>query len=216
MSEKSNHQCTSYVGRVAFRSSRSIRSSLVLVIGHLKLELMSRLVALEWDAKEARVAIGRERAPAVSPSSRRFAVPLPQREEGSTAEPDVGGVLAKALGRARRGPLRSPGRRRPGQYRAALPLHAAGPRRRAARHRPLSGGAAVHDARRRLAARFRPAGAQCRRRHERPGRRDRTRSARANSKGLHRRRRHDRPAGAAAVCRGVAASRISSTTANAG
>ena len=26
-----------------------------------------------------------------------FAVPLPQREEGSTAEPDVGGVLARAL-----------------------------------------------------------------------------------------------------------------------
>src|SRR5262245_60753953 len=57
---------------------------------------MSRLVAIEWDAKEARVAIGRKRAVGVA-VDQAFAVPLPQREEGSTAEPDVGSVLARAL-----------------------------------------------------------------------------------------------------------------------
>src|SRR5439155_3949304 len=57
---------------------------------------MSRLIALEWDAKEARVAIGRPRAGGMA-VEQAFAVPLPQREEGSTAEPDVGAVLAKAL-----------------------------------------------------------------------------------------------------------------------
>ena len=67
---------------------------------------MSRLVALEWDAKEARVVIGANGTGGVT-VEQAFAVPLPQREEGSTAEPDVGGVLAKAPGRTRRGPLRS-------------------------------------------------------------------------------------------------------------
>lgn len=57
---------------------------------------MSRLIALEWDAKEARVAIGRGRAGGVV-VDQAFVVPVPQREEGSTAEPDVGGILAKAL-----------------------------------------------------------------------------------------------------------------------
>jgi Tfp pilus assembly PilM family ATPase len=57
---------------------------------------MSRLIAIEWDAKEARVAIGRGRAGGVI-VDQAFAVPLPQREEGSTAEPDVGAILAKAL-----------------------------------------------------------------------------------------------------------------------
>src|SRR6478609_9007813 len=58
---------------------------------------MSRLIALEWDAKEARVAIGRVRGGGGVAVEQAFAVPLPQREEGSTAEPDVGGVLGKAL-----------------------------------------------------------------------------------------------------------------------
>ena len=58
---------------------------------------MSRLIALEWDAKEARVAIGRKRGGDGVAIDQAFAVALPQREEGSTAEPDVGGVLAKAL-----------------------------------------------------------------------------------------------------------------------
>lgn len=57
---------------------------------------MSRLIAIEWDAKEARVAIGRQRAGGVS-VDQAFVVPLPQREEGSTAEPDVGAVLARGL-----------------------------------------------------------------------------------------------------------------------
>src|SRR6187200_3626317 len=58
---------------------------------------MSRLIALEWDAKEARVAIGRKRGTSGVVVEQAFAVPLPQRDEGSTAEPDVGGILAKAL-----------------------------------------------------------------------------------------------------------------------
>src|SRR5437016_47093 len=57
---------------------------------------MSRLIALEWDAKEARVAVGRTRGTTVA-VEQAFVVPLPQREEGSTAEPEVGGILAKAL-----------------------------------------------------------------------------------------------------------------------
>jgi Tfp pilus assembly PilM family ATPase len=57
---------------------------------------MSRLIALEWDAKEARVAIGRGRTGGVI-VDQAFVVSLPQREEGSTAEPDVGAFLSKAL-----------------------------------------------------------------------------------------------------------------------
>src|SRR3954469_19287011 len=57
---------------------------------------MSRFVALEWDAKEARIAIGRKRTGGVT-VEKALAVPLPQREEGSTAEPDVGALLARAL-----------------------------------------------------------------------------------------------------------------------
>jgi Tfp pilus assembly PilM family ATPase len=57
---------------------------------------MSRLVALEWDAKEARVVIGRKRGSTVV-VDQALAVPVPAREEGSTAEPDVGNVLARAL-----------------------------------------------------------------------------------------------------------------------
>jgi Tfp pilus assembly PilM family ATPase len=58
---------------------------------------MSRLIALEWDAKEARVAIGHTRGGGGVTIDQVFVVPLPQREEGSTAEPVIGGVLAKAL-----------------------------------------------------------------------------------------------------------------------
>jgi len=57
---------------------------------------MSRLLALEWDAKEARVVVGRKRGTALV-VEQAFAAPLPQREEGSTAEADVGGAIAKAL-----------------------------------------------------------------------------------------------------------------------
>src|SRR5947207_2651893 len=58
---------------------------------------MSRLIALEWDAKEARVAIGRARGGGGVAIDQAFAVTLPQREDGSTAEPNVGAALAKAL-----------------------------------------------------------------------------------------------------------------------
>ncbi|HEY2415415.1 MAG TPA: hypothetical protein VGI40_24445 [Pirellulaceae bacterium] len=58
---------------------------------------MSRLIALEWDAKEARVAIGRTRGGGGVAIDQAFAVALPQREEGSTVEPDVGPAIAKAL-----------------------------------------------------------------------------------------------------------------------
>src|SRR5262249_40970287 len=57
---------------------------------------MSRLVALEWDAKEARVVIGRKRGSSVA-VDQAFAVPLAQREEGSSVEPDVGADLTRAL-----------------------------------------------------------------------------------------------------------------------
>ena len=60
---------------------------------------MSRLVAIEWDAKEARVAVGRKRGAALV-VERALAVPLPERPAGSQAEPDVGPVLAKALAEA--------------------------------------------------------------------------------------------------------------------
>src|SRR4051812_36698464 len=56
---------------------------------------MSRLIALEWDAKEARVAIGRSRVGGVT-VDQAFVVPLPEREEGKP-EPDVGSILARAL-----------------------------------------------------------------------------------------------------------------------
>jgi Tfp pilus assembly PilM family ATPase len=57
---------------------------------------MSRLVALEWDAKEARVAVGRARAGGVA-VEQMFVVPLPQREEGAGGEPDIGAALARGL-----------------------------------------------------------------------------------------------------------------------
>lgn len=57
---------------------------------------MSRLLALEWDAKEARVVVGRKRGTAIV-VEQAFAAPLPQRAEGSTADADVGGAIAKAL-----------------------------------------------------------------------------------------------------------------------
>src|SRR5437867_7751661 len=57
---------------------------------------MSRLVALEWDAKEVRAVVARQRG-AGRVVEQAFAVPLAAREEGSTAEPDVSALLAKAL-----------------------------------------------------------------------------------------------------------------------
>jgi Tfp pilus assembly PilM family ATPase len=57
---------------------------------------MSRLVALEWDAKEARVVVGRKRGAALG-VEQAFEIPLPQREEGQTADPDISSALSKAL-----------------------------------------------------------------------------------------------------------------------
>jgi Tfp pilus assembly PilM family ATPase len=57
---------------------------------------MSRLLALEWDAKEARIVVGRKRIGGIT-VEQAFTAPLPQREEGSTADADIGGAIAKAL-----------------------------------------------------------------------------------------------------------------------
>jgi Tfp pilus assembly PilM family ATPase len=57
---------------------------------------MSRLIAIEWDAKEVRLAVGRKRGAGLV-IERALAAALPEREEGSTAEPEVGKVLAKAV-----------------------------------------------------------------------------------------------------------------------
>jgi len=57
---------------------------------------MSRLLALEWDAKEARIAVGRSRAGGVTVEN-TLTVPLPQREEGPAAAADVGAAIAKVL-----------------------------------------------------------------------------------------------------------------------
>lgn len=57
---------------------------------------MSRLVAIEWDAQEVRALVGRKRGAGVA-IERALSAALPAREEGSTAEPEVGKVLAKTL-----------------------------------------------------------------------------------------------------------------------
>jgi len=57
---------------------------------------MSRLLALEWDAKEARVVVGHKRGASLV-VEQAFEIPLPQPGEGQTAEADIGGLLSKAL-----------------------------------------------------------------------------------------------------------------------
>jgi Tfp pilus assembly PilM family ATPase len=57
---------------------------------------MPRLLALEWDAKEARVVIARTRGAAVA-VEQALAIPLPQREAAAASDADVGPALAKAL-----------------------------------------------------------------------------------------------------------------------
>ena len=57
---------------------------------------MPRLLALEWDAKEARVVIARTRG-ASTAVEQALAIPLPQREGAAPSEADVGAALAKAL-----------------------------------------------------------------------------------------------------------------------
>ena len=66
-------------------------------LGHSQLaETMPRLIALEWDAQEARVVIARTRGAGVG-IEHALTIPLPTREAGAVAEADVGPVLAKAL-----------------------------------------------------------------------------------------------------------------------
>ncbi|MEX2174380.1 MAG: hypothetical protein WD872_08460 [Pirellulaceae bacterium] len=55
-----------------------------------------RLLALEWDAKEARVVLARTRGKGVA-VEHALAIPLPQREGATASEADVGAALAKAL-----------------------------------------------------------------------------------------------------------------------
>lgn len=57
---------------------------------------MSRLLALEYDAKEARIVVGRKRGTGLV-VEQAFTAALPQRAEGATADPDVSGAIAKAL-----------------------------------------------------------------------------------------------------------------------
>ena len=61
---------------------------------------MPRLLALEWDQKEARVVIARTRAGGVAGGlavEQALAVPLPQREGAPATEAEIGSALAKAL-----------------------------------------------------------------------------------------------------------------------
>lgn len=67
---------------------------------------MARLLALEWDAAEARVAVGRARGTAVV-VEQAFSIPLPKRAagEGAASEKEIGAAIAAAL--AQRGLARS-------------------------------------------------------------------------------------------------------------
>lgn len=58
---------------------------------------MPRLLALEWDAKEARVVIARTRAGGGIAVEQALAIPLPQREAASATEAEIGSALARAL-----------------------------------------------------------------------------------------------------------------------
>jgi Tfp pilus assembly PilM family ATPase len=58
---------------------------------------MPRLLALEWDAKEARVVIARTRAGGGISVEQALAIPLPQREGGAASEAEIGAALASAL-----------------------------------------------------------------------------------------------------------------------
>jgi Tfp pilus assembly PilM family ATPase len=57
---------------------------------------MPRLLALEWDHKEARVVIARTRGKVVA-VEHALAVPLPLREGTAASEADIGAALAKVL-----------------------------------------------------------------------------------------------------------------------
>jgi Tfp pilus assembly PilM family ATPase len=57
---------------------------------------MPRLLALEWDQKEARVVVARTRAGGVA-IEQALAVKLPVREEGAATEAEIGAALSRAL-----------------------------------------------------------------------------------------------------------------------
>ncbi|MCI0360423.1 MAG: hypothetical protein L0211_18255, partial [Planctomycetaceae bacterium] len=57
---------------------------------------MARLLALEWDAKEARVIIARTRGDTVG-VEHALSIPLPQREGAAPSEAEVGPALARGL-----------------------------------------------------------------------------------------------------------------------
>lgn len=57
---------------------------------------MARLLALEWDAKEARVAVARPRGSGIV-VEQAFVVPLPQKDGAPAAEAEIGAAIGKAL-----------------------------------------------------------------------------------------------------------------------
>ena len=57
---------------------------------------MARLLALEWDVKEARVAVARPRSGGMV-VEQAFVVPLPQKDGAAASEAEVGAALGKAL-----------------------------------------------------------------------------------------------------------------------
>ena len=59
---------------------------------------MARLLAIEWDASEARVAVGRARGAGVV-VEQAFTIPLPKRaaSDGPTGEKEIGAAIAAAL-----------------------------------------------------------------------------------------------------------------------
>ena len=59
---------------------------------------MPRLLALEWDVKEARVVIARTRAGGGVSIEHALAVKLPVRDEGAATEAEIGAALSRALG----------------------------------------------------------------------------------------------------------------------
>jgi Tfp pilus assembly PilM family ATPase len=57
---------------------------------------VARLLALEWDLKEARVAVARTRGSGIV-VEQAFAVPLPQKEGAAASEAEVGAAIGKVL-----------------------------------------------------------------------------------------------------------------------
>ena len=56
---------------------------------------MSRLLALEWDAKEARAVVARTRGSGVA-IEHALAIALPQRDGAAASEAEIGAALGRA------------------------------------------------------------------------------------------------------------------------